>query len=211
MRRQRLYEKFLKPALEVYRLYGLPAELKEPADIVAGGSKCSGNAAGDVGECVAYVGNLLLDFDFNVMSGLLRAPGPDFRACLRAALREHMTTLADWLTELPDYDQLSAALAAGFAEEFGPLNPCLPDSALRVTAERLKTRLTDEEWLRLPGRRHPERRIKIAEGVYLLERRCASGDNRIALLRDGGTADLAVCPDDSTGGYHLPRRADGAR
>ncbi|MCX5779311.1 MAG: lipoate--protein ligase family protein, partial [Firmicutes bacterium] len=65
LRRQRFYEEFLQPAIAAYQHFGVPAELKAPADIAAAGRKCSGNACGDVGECVAYVGNILLDFDFS--------------------------------------------------------------------------------------------------------------------------------------------------
>jgi len=53
LRRHRYFEQFLQPAISVYRQFGVPAELKVPADIVADGRKCSGNACGDVGNCVA--------------------------------------------------------------------------------------------------------------------------------------------------------------
>jgi lipoate-protein ligase A len=195
LRRQRLYEQFLQPAIRACRLYGLPAELREPADIVAVGRKCSGNAAGDIGECVAYVGNILLDFDFDLMSRLLWVPGPDFRTCLRDAMRRYMTTLADWLPAPPSYSQLSAVLAAGFAGEFGALNCRLPDQELEAEAGRIKKRLTDRSWLSLPGRKAKERRIKIAEGVYLVENNCARGANRLLLIRDGRMTDLADGPD----------------
>ncbi|MGD0152280.1 MAG: lipoate--protein ligase family protein [Thermacetogeniaceae bacterium] len=211
LRRQRLYEKFLKPAIKVYRLYGLPAELREPADIVVGGSKCSGSASGDVGECVAYTGNILLDFDFDLMSGLLRVPGPDFRACLKTVMRQHMTTLADWLPELPPRSRLSAALAAGFAEEFGPLTQRLPDEELRAEAGRLQARLTGQSWLHLLGRRRLQRKIKIAEGVYLMERSHTSGESGIALLRGGRMASLSDCLDLLADGDLPPIHNTGSR
>ncbi len=195
LRRQRLYERFLQPAIRACRFYGLPAELRAPADITVGGCKCSGNAAGDIGECVAYVGNILLDFDFDLMCRLLRVPGPDFRACLRAAMRRYLTTLADWLSVPPSHLQLSTALAAGFAEEFGPLNRRRPDEELEAEAERLRGRLTGRSWLSLPGHRRRERRIKIAEGVYLVEQGGARGENGALLLEEGGVADRADCPD----------------
>jgi len=195
LKRQRFYKHFLQPAIRACQLFGLPAELREPADIVACGRKCSGNAAGDIGECVAYVGNILLDFDFDLMSSLLWVPGPGFKECLRVAMRRYLTTLADWLPVPPSYLQLSTALAAGFAGEFGPLNRRLPDEELEAEAGRLKQRLTDRSWLSLPGHKTKERRIKIAEGVYLVESGCARGESRILLLRDGMTTDLADCPD----------------
>lgn len=192
LRRQRFYEKFLKPAISVYRSCGLPAELKEPADIVVNGRKCSGNAAGDIGECVAYVGNILLDFDFAAMSRVLRVPGAAYRQRLQAVMRKHMTTLADWLESVPRIEELAAALVREFEGELGGLTLRLPDAGLKEMAEELRKRLTDQAWLNLPGRRQAERRVKIAEGVYLLERRLGQRGSLLLVVKDGKVAEIDV-------------------
>jgi len=192
LRRDRFYKKFLKPAIRVYRHFGLPAELKAPADIVAVGRKCSGNASGDIGECVAYVGNILIDFDFRTMSRVLRVPVTAFRQRLQIAMREHMTVLADWLDDLPDHSDLAVALIEEFAGEFGKLSPRLPDPELLEMASRIGARLSSSDWLSLPGRRLPYRRIKIAEGVYLMERRFDRKGRVLAVVKDGKIDDLAI-------------------
>lgn len=185
LRRTRFYTRFLRPAISVCRSLGMPAELKEPADLAAGGRKCSGNACGDIGPCTAYVGNLLLDFDYETMSGVLRAPDPDFRGMLCRAMRDNMTTLADWRQDQAEYARLASGLAEGFAREIGALEPRGVDDELRTAACRAGERLTAPEWLHMPGRRTCRRRVKIAEGVYLAEKRTDDGKNCCVLEREG--------------------------
>lgn len=191
LRRESFYRKFLRPAIQVYRWFGVPAELKAPADIVADGRKCSGNASGDIGDCVAYVGNILIDFDFRAMCRVLRLPNRFFRQRLLVAMRRHMTVLADWVDVLPNYDELAAALIDAFSKEFGELTPRFPDAEMLEAASKIGARLASPDWLSLPGRRLAYRRVKIAEGVYLLERLCGRL-MFLVLLKDGKIADLEV-------------------
>ncbi|NLU49809.1 MAG: lipoate--protein ligase family protein [Syntrophomonadaceae bacterium] len=186
LRRERFYPRFLQPAILVYRSLGLPARLRPPADLIADGRKCSGNAAGDIGPGTAYVGNLLLDFDFDTMSRVLRVPSPGFRRSLRKAMRDNMTTLADWMpVGSVTHGELEEALVAGFAELLGRLTPRRPDEELMRTAGKVRERLTSSDWLNMPGRKTPERRVKIAEGVYLAERRLGRRGSMTVLLKNG--------------------------
>lgn len=171
LRRYRYYGKFLQPAICVYRQYGVPAEIKAPADIAAAGRKCSGNACGDVGDCVAYVGNILLDFDYAIMSNILKVPYPQFREHLYQAMQANMTTLNDWVNYSVSYDDLSSTLIDEFKMQWGELNPRMPDQELIDKSSEIYQRFTAEEWLGMPGRRYPDRKIKIAEGVVLMERK----------------------------------------
>ena len=180
LRRQQLYEMILKPAIAVCRSLGIPAEMKAPADIVVEARKCSGNAAGDIGSGVAYVGNLLLRFDYRTMSEVLRVPTGSYRQGLYQAMQFHMTTLSDWVVQLPTYSTLSVALASEFAKFLGGLTPKTADRELLDNAREAYKRLTSKEWLTLPGRRQTSRVVKIAEGIDLLER--TFGDRVIGVL-----------------------------
>ena len=185
LRRHRFYEKFLQPALSVYRDLGIDAELKAPADITAGGRKYSGNGAGDIGPCVAYVGNILLDFDFVTMSRALKVPDETYRRHLYRTMRANIITLADCLAHPAEYSPLATGLIAGFEKQLGDLCPREPDAELRETARRVGERLTSREWLDLPGRRPAKRNVKIAEGVYLLAQETAGQGRKTVLVRDG--------------------------
>ncbi|EKD37427.1 MAG: hypothetical protein ACD_75C01134G0001, partial [uncultured bacterium] len=152
LRRQLFYEKFLQPALSAYRDLGIAAALKAPADITAGGKKYSGNGSGDIGPCVAYVGNILLDFDFVTMSRALKVPNETYRQHLYRIMRANITTLTDCLESPAEYSSLATGLIAGFQKLLGHLSPREPDAELRETARRVGERLTSREWLDLPGR-----------------------------------------------------------
>jgi lipoate-protein ligase A len=192
LRRQRYYEKFLQPAISVYQQFGVPAELKVPADIVADGRKCSGNACGEVGDCVAYVGNILLDFDFSIMSNVLRVPYPQFREHLRQAMQSNMTTLKDWVNYAVTYDDLASRLIDGFTMQWGELKPQIPDQELIDKSSEIYQRSTSDEWLKMPGRRYYDRKIKIAEGVMLMERKIGLNSSAVILVRDGKVEDIKV-------------------
>lgn len=169
LRRVHFFETFLRPAISVYRSLGVPAALRPPADLTAEGRKCSGSAAGDIGPGVAYVGNIMVDFDFQTMSEVLRVPTPAFRRSLYVSLRRYMTTLDDWRSEIPENSRLISHLANEFCRVFGSLTPRTLDRELIDRAALIRDNLTSPEWLNLPGRRYDQRRVKIAEGICLVE------------------------------------------
>ncbi len=192
LRRQRYYEKFLQPAVSAYKKYGVPAELKPPADIAAAGRKCSGNACGDIGAGTAYVGNMLLGFDYTTMSNILRAPHQIFRDCLRESMRSNMTTLEDWANFEVGHDELAAALVEGFKTQWGEFDSRTPDRELVAKAQALYIRSNSENWLQMPGRRYKQRKIKIAEGVFLIERKMGPDSSAIILLRADRVEEIRI-------------------
>ena len=68
------YKKFLKPVINVHRRIGIPAEYKPVNDLVVQGRKISGTGAGDIGQSIVFVGNLILDFDYETMARVLKIP-----------------------------------------------------------------------------------------------------------------------------------------
>jgi len=205
LRRHRFYEKFLQPALSVYRDLGMAAELKPPADIAADGRKSSGNGSGDIGRCVAYVGNILLDFDFVTMSRALKAPDETYRRHLYRIMRANLITLTDCLAYPAEYSRLTTGLIAGFQRQLGDLTPREPDAELRETARRVGERLTSGEWLDLPGRRPAGRKVKIAEGLYLLAQESVGRGRKLTLVRDGVAEEVMAGDDEME--LALPFRA----
>ena len=192
LRRHRFYETFLKPAISVYRQFGIPAELKKPADLNANGRKCSGNACGDIENCVAYVGNMLLDFDYDVMSNVLRVPFPKFRDHLKIAMQNNMTTIKDWMNYPVSYNDLAWRLIKEFKTEWDDLNLSEVDQALADKAKELYERNTSEDWLQMPGRKYRERKVKIAEGLMLMEKNVGSDCHVVALVREGIVEDINI-------------------
>lgn len=192
LRRYRYYERFLQPAITVYRQYGIPAELKPPADLAAAGKKCSGNGCGDIEQGVAFVGNLLLDFDFDIMSRVLKAPFPEFRRHLKKAMANNMTTFKDWVRAPEAMDELAARLIQAFGQEWSDLRAVRPDQELKDKARELAQQYTSAAWLGLPGRRYVDRKVKIAEGLILLEKSIKAGGKAVVLVRNGTIEAISV-------------------
>ena len=168
LKRDKLFAAVLQPAIDIYHSFGLEAELSPPADIQVGGRKCSGNAAGDIGDACAYVGNLIMDFDCEVMSRVLKTVTTTFRDRVRQAMQDHMLTMAQHVDGI-DIRVLESDLAKGFETQFGELYQRSPDQEMRSMAATLKRKLTSRDWLEMPGRRIFPRRIKIVEGLFLQE------------------------------------------
>lgn len=192
LRRHKYYESFLKPAISVYRQFGIPAELIKPADLAAGGRKCSGNACGDIENCVAYVGNMLLDFDYDVMSNVLRVPFPNLRDHLKRAMQNNMTTIKDWMNYPVSYNDLAWRLIKEFKTEWDDLHLTEVDQALADKAKELYERYTCEDWLQMPGRKYRDRRVKIAEGLMIMVKSIGLECIAVALVREGIVEDMDI-------------------
>lgn len=191
MKRDKLFAAVLQPAIDVCRSFGIEAELSPPADIKAGGRKCSGNAAGDIGQAVAYVGNLIMDFDYELMSRVLKAPTPAYRRCFCKAMQDNILVLADTMSGA-DIGGVASELISGFARIFGELDERSLNDELKDMAADIRDRLTSYEWLSMPGRRSRLRRIKIVEGLYLQEAEPGGRTNVTTLIRDGKIENVPV-------------------
>lgn len=183
--RMKFYKQFLAPALRVCHRLGIKAAVREPADIVIDGQKCSGNASGDIGEGVAYVGNLLINFDCEIMCNVLKTPSPHFKQCLQTAMNTHLSNLSEWGQPARiTHENLITLLEKEFSYLF-QLERRHPDEPLKKKAETVFEHLTDPEWLKIPGRKRTYRRVKIAEEVYLVEYRLADDIGLTLLVKEG--------------------------
>lgn len=189
IKRTSFFPRVLQPAIDVYWSLGIDALFVPPADIKAGDRKCSGNAAGDIGPSAAYVGNIIMSFNFEAMSRVLKMPFPAHRRCLKKAMQDHMFTLTDRMERI-DIPFLESELVKGFERQFGELDGKLPDTETRELALSLKDRLTGSDWMNLPGRQSRLRSIKIAEGIFLQEVGAGGRETALALIRDGRIENL---------------------
>ncbi|TFG33838.1 lipoate--protein ligase family protein [Candidatus Thorarchaeota archaeon] len=96
------YRKFLEAPVQTYRNLGIPAEFKPVNDIIANGKKISGNGAGDVGDARILTGNLIFDFNFDMMVKVLKVPDEKFRDKVAKSLRDRMSTIQLETGSIPD-------------------------------------------------------------------------------------------------------------
>jgi len=168
------YRKFLEPVIDVYRRIGLPAEFKPVNDVLVNGRKISGTGVGEIGDCIVFVGNLILDFDYDMMSRILMVPDEKFRDKVKKTIEDNLTTIR---RELPrdqmaawDEAALNGLMAQAFQRLVGPMETGRQDAALERQMAVLKQRMLSDRWLHgdAPARSRSE--VKIRSGVTVKHR-----------------------------------------
>jgi lipoate---protein ligase len=174
LKKETFYRKFLQPVIEVYRRIGIPAHYKSINDILAGTRKISGTGAGEIGDCVVFVGNLIVDFDYKTMSRVLKVPDEKFRDRVQNTIEDNLSTIRRELGEEESArwseSELNALLAEEFEKMLGPLQPRDMDDALRSKMDELGSMMTTESWLLRRGRPLNGRNMRIRSGVNLFHR-----------------------------------------
>jgi lipoate-protein ligase A len=142
------YQKFLQPIVNVHRRIDIAAEYKPINDIIVNNRKISGTGVGEIGDCVVFVGNLILDFDYKMM----------YLTTIRRELDDN--EIAGW-----DEAKLNALMAEGFGELLGTFEPAQKDDALISKMEALGSQMNDDAWLFRKGKPSSMRSVKIRSGV----------------------------------------------
>ena len=87
-----VYKRFLQPAVETLHELGIEGKYVPDADIWVRGKKISGNAGGRIAEADVIGGNLLVDFDFEVMSSSMNI-NDDAKRLFAGAMKKYLTTI----------------------------------------------------------------------------------------------------------------------
>jgi lipoate-protein ligase A len=177
----RLYAELLEPAAVALRWLGVPAEVASTNDIVAAGRKISGTGAGQIGDGVVVVGNVMFAFPHERMASVLALPDEAMRKeCLRL-MREHVGAL-------PQLDSTSVrgALRRAYSTALGrrPLDVA-PAGAEEAAISAWERRLLEPEWLTgpvLPA--SCGRQVKIRAGVWMYDGAQDGVRVRISVERD---------------------------
>jgi len=159
------YRKFLEAPVQAYRNLGIPAEFKPVNDLIANGKKISGNGAGDVGDARILTGNLIFDFNFDMMVKVLKVPDEKFRDKIAQSLRERMTTIKNELGTLPDRTEVKEDLVRLYEETLDiELVRADLNSWEKNRMKELYSHYQSDEWLhwRRGGRLPDARTVKIS-------------------------------------------------
>ncbi|MCB2192870.1 MAG: lipoate--protein ligase family protein [Deltaproteobacteria bacterium] len=213
LNREVFYRRFLAPVVGVYRALGVGAGVAPINDVAVERRRIAGTGAGEIGDCVVFVGNLMRRFDCAAMARALRAPDPEFRRSYQKYMENELTTLRQELGQqreaaLSD-EQLYDLLASEFASVMGGLEPRGIDDELRQSMERLGKRMLSPEWTYHSRKPRPHRKVKVRAGLYLhhwqqeapqgmVEARFTSLDGKV----------LEVSLGEGTGKSALPKVAD---
>ena len=169
------YKKFLQPIINVHHRIGIPVQFKPVNDLIVGNRKISGTGAAEIGDCIVFVGNLIVDFNYEMMSRVLKVPDEKFRDKVHQTLMENLTTIRRELGEKTagqwDEARLNDLMAEEFQRLVGPMQPAVKDAALQSTMDECQAVLLSDDWLYQKGRiKTGGRDIKIRSGVEMLHR-----------------------------------------
>ncbi|MGD0172879.1 MAG: lipoate--protein ligase family protein [Anaerolineales bacterium] len=167
-----LFEFLLQPVIDTYREFGVPAEYKPVNDILSRGRKISGNGAAEINERIVVVGNFILDFNYEKMATVLRVPDEKFRDKVFKTLQENLTTVPrETGSAAPSIAEVSDRFIRRCETLIGPFTPREIDGKLRAKADELAAAYSAMDWVMENDRREKAgREVKIAEGVYVMER-----------------------------------------
>jgi lipoate-protein ligase A len=197
--KEAFYRKFLRPPIEAYRALGIPAEYKPVNDIVANGRKISGNGVAEIGEYIVLVGNLIVDFNYEMMARVLKVPDEKFRDKIYKTLRENLSTIRRELGFAPTREELWDLLTEKFVEVLGPLEEeTTVDEEWRARTDELAVQFLTDEWLYQKRRPRTDREVKIRAGVQVKQRihKAPGGLIRVTTeVQDGVIAAVSISGD----------------
>lgn len=166
--REQFYRKLLEPVIQTIRDFNLAAELRSPCDLIINSKKISGNGAGQIAECYVLVGNILLDFNYEVMSSIIRVPSEGFRQEYLHQMQANLTTLQSEIGGAVKREEVIERLKTNFTGAFSLTSTQLDNQVLEQIL-KLTPRFQSKEWLMEAGRRLLYREIKVAENCYIRE------------------------------------------
>jgi lipoate---protein ligase len=193
------YKKFLQPVIDTFRYFGVPAEYKPVNDIITNGRKISGTGAAQVENMLILVGNFIQDFNYEMMSKCLRVPDEKFRDKVYKTMYENLTTFQREIGGIPSNVDLAADLSIRYSKLLGEITPRALDIELVNKANELMTEMNTPQWLLDNDHRRPDlTRIKIAEGIYVIQRMLKTPGGLIrvsAVNQEGKLKDVHISGD----------------
>lgn len=167
------FQKLLEAPTKTYQDLGIPAVYKPINDIEVSGRKISGNGAGTLENVVNIMtGNIIMDFNYEMMVKILKVPSEKFRDKVAKSLEERMTTIKKELGHEVPLEKMKILLIKNYEET---LNIKLRKGALtdweNQTMKELRTKYQSNEWLNLVFLRHPDlaRKVKISSTASVSE------------------------------------------
>ncbi len=165
-----VYARLLGAPVAVLRKLGLHADVRDGNEIEVDGRRIAGVGGGRIGEAVVVVGNILLDFDYDLMARVWHVPSEDFRRCAYEAMQRRITTVWSVLPQPVSADEVQARLAEAYP--FALNRPVVPGSltdAEEAKAAAMEEQLLSEEWLHLHAQDtdEPMRTLKISLDAFV--------------------------------------------
>ncbi len=165
---KRIFEYLSQPVCATYQKFGIKATFRPENDIVTDkGKKIAGEGGGDIGDSMVFVGGILLDFDFAMMSRILKVPDEKFRDKIYKSMEENLTTVKKELGEMPPREEIKQVLIENFEKLFGRLVSVDLSIETINKMREIETWFMSDAFLNKKTPRIPLG-VKIKEGVEIL-------------------------------------------
>jgi lipoate-protein ligase A len=165
------FRRFLEPVIRTLNTFGMKGKFVPINDLIVEDKKISGNGGGEIGECKVLIGNLLLDFDFEIMANILNVPNENFRDRVLASMKNNLTTVSALMNDIPSTDELKKVIIQEYEKLVGPLTPATLDDEIKYLMKKLDQKFSTEKWLFQRVPKIQGRSIKIREKVMLYNRK----------------------------------------
>ncbi|NWF92442.1 MAG: lipoate--protein ligase family protein [Syntrophaceae bacterium] len=160
-----IYPWFSQAPVETYRTFGIQAEYRAVNDIITReGRKIAGEGGGNIGDCMVFVGGILLDFDYRTMSRILKVPDEKFRDKVHKTMEENLTTMKKELGTIPRREEIVRVLRESFEKMLGRLEPVSLNQEIVEKMKELESWMTSEGFLLKKTSKVPKG-VKIKEGL----------------------------------------------
>ena len=163
-----IFRDLSQPACETYQEFGIDALFRPENDIITrNGKKIAGEGGGDIGCCMVFVGGILMDFDYDTMSKVIKVPDEKFRDKIFKTMEENVTTMKRELGQLPPRQEIIQVLVERFEKQLGKLERAKLDYTTIEKMMELERWMTSNPFLFKKTPKIPEG-VKIREGVEIL-------------------------------------------
>jgi len=168
MRIKDIFPYLSQSACETYRDFGIETRFRPENDIVTKDErKIAGEGGGDIGDSMVFVGGILMDFDYQTMSKILKVPEEKFRDKIYKSMEENLTTMKRELGRTPEREEVVRSLIFHFENLVGKLKLANLTQDVVDKMIELERWFTSDEFLFKKTPRIPTG-VKIREGVEIL-------------------------------------------
>ena len=116
---------------------------------------------------MAFVGGILLDFNYKAMSRILKVPDEKFRDKVYKTMEQNLTTMKKELGEIPPRAEVVSVLAENFKKKLGNLKEASLNRSIFEKMMQLELWMTSDEFLLKKTPKIPKG-VKIKEGIEVL-------------------------------------------
>jgi len=176
------FKKFLKPVIETYKELGIPVEYRPINDLVVNGRKISGTGGGEIEDSRVLGSSILLDFDYNLMSQILKVPNEIYREKILESMNNNLTTVKKELGYLPSRTKIKDLIINNFKEILGDFEDGIITKELTAAKTDVEKRMMSDNWLFKRGIKQEQREVKIIEGINVIYREYTNKNRKIGLV-----------------------------